>query len=277
MKNLNFQVDGLEDMLDPSSGFLRHGCLHKGYMQLLRSPHVRDSIMIVKGRQADLLKKHLISLEGPESDLYDAMITWLLERVQQDTYEACPHGMAKTVWFEPMAYAFVQDNNDQPLPQQLHKWITGVKKTQGELLKIWGEADGQALCVLQVDRILVPIHRSKSPAHWSLGIISLKDRTVSHLDSAHDDEWHGAVIAELLRWTASIPFSAVPGQPWREEVVPKPPQQQNGNDCGVYVLLHAANQLSATPLDWTITAEEIFMVRQLLIAYIGLYQVSVSL
>ena len=104
--------------------------------------------------------------------------------------------------------------------------------------------------IFKFERILVPMNIGKN--HWALGLIDLKKKHISYLDSLAPNTVHASFAEFMLRYLedehrdkgvlGSFDFS--------EFTTPlvAPPQQQNSHDCGVFTCLAA--ECLANFRDW---------------------------
>jgi len=90
--------------------------------------------------------------------------------------------------------------------------------------KIGGEA------LLEVDTVYIPVHNS---AHWTLMVVKPTERCIEYFDSLGSaSPRHVAIVKDWLRGELSARFVE---EEW--SVVPTvSPQQDNGSDCGVFLL-----------------------------------------
>lgn len=90
--------------------------------------------------------------------------------------------------------------------------------------KIGGEA------LLEVDTVYIPVHNS---AHWTLMVVKPTERCIEYFDSLGSaSPHHVAIVKDWLRGELSARFVE---EEW--SVVPTvSPQQDNGSDCGVFLL-----------------------------------------
>lgn len=90
--------------------------------------------------------------------------------------------------------------------------------------KIGGEA------LLEVDTVYIPVHNS---AHWTLMVVKPTERSIEYFDSLGSaSPRHVAIVKDWLRGELSARFVE---EEW--SVVPTvSPQQDNGSDCGVFLL-----------------------------------------
>ncbi|PKY00061.1 cysteine proteinase [Aspergillus campestris IBT 28561] len=105
---------------------------------------------------------------------------------------------------------------------------------------------GQSL--LEVDTVFVPVHHQH---HWTLILVKPSDRTIEHFDSLGAlSARHVATVQTWLRGELGDSFVQ---SEWR--VLPsRSPQQDNGSDCGVFLLSTAkAVAVGLEPLSYGAT------------------------
>ncbi|GMP76542.1 hypothetical protein CsSME_00033164 [Camellia sinensis var. sinensis] len=93
-------------------------------------------------------------------------------------------------------------------------------------------------CLLECDKIFVPIHKE---IHWCLAVINKKDKKFQYLDSLRGID--AQVLKVLARYFMDevkdksgedIDFSS-----WKQEYVEDLPKQENGWDCGLFMIKYA--------------------------------------
>jgi sentrin-specific protease 1 len=107
--------------------------------------------------------------------------------------------------------------------------------------------------VLDCAIILMPVHRGR---HWSLAVMDLHNRELKYLDSLG---LHDATSEECLtRFAEWIDDEAkrqkrdvLDANTWLQVYPPNIPQQNNGYDCGVFVLMYADWIARGHPFNFT--------------------------
>lgn len=105
--------------------------------------------------------------------------------------------------------------------------------------KIGGEA------LLEVDTVYIPVHNS---AHWTLMVVKPTEKSIEYFDSLGSaSPHHVAIVKDWLRGELSARYIE---EEW--SVVPTvSPQQDNGSDCGVFLLSTAkAVSIGIEPLSY---------------------------
>ncbi|KAE8356801.1 hypothetical protein BDV28DRAFT_126565 [Aspergillus coremiiformis] len=129
--------------------------------------------------------------------------------------------------------------------QSVRRWATRAK--------VGGES------LLDVDTVFVPVHNS---AHWTLIVIKPMERTIEHFDSlGQANPRHVAIMKDWLRNELGPRYAE---EEWR--VLPSvSPQQDNGSDCGVFLLSTAkAVAIGLEPLSYC--ARDIVLLRKKIVA-----------
>ncbi|CAL4939336.1 unnamed protein product [Urochloa decumbens] len=89
--------------------------------------------------------------------------------------------------------------------------------------------------LIECDKIFVPVHKD---VHWCLAIINMKENTFQYLDSLGGMDHNvprilARYIAEEVKDKSN---RIIDTSLWREEIVDDIPLQQNGWDCGMFML-----------------------------------------
>ena len=99
--------------------------------------------------------------------------------------------------------------------------------------------------LLDVDTVYIPVHNSQ---HWTLVVVRPGERSIEHFDSlGARSRRHIAVVQTWLRGELGPKYVE---EEWR--VLPSlSPQQDNGSDCGVFLLTTAkAVAIGLEPLSY---------------------------
>ena len=97
-------------------------------------------------------------------------------------------------------------------------------------------------------KVIIPVHQ---PNHWVLAVVDLKLKVVSYYGSCHGrDE---VVVRNLKRWVVDEAENKLNEEwdiaDWKEEYPSDIPRQENGVDCGMFMLSYARNIASFTDED----------------------------
>ncbi|XP_039829971.1 putative ubiquitin-like-specific protease 1B isoform X2 [Panicum virgatum] len=89
--------------------------------------------------------------------------------------------------------------------------------------------------LIECDKIFFPVHKD---VHWCLAIINMKENTFQYLDSLGGTDHN--VLNMLARYIAEEvndkSNKVIDTSSWHEEIVDDIPLQQNGWDCGMFML-----------------------------------------
>ncbi|TPX26791.1 Smt3-specific protease [Coccidioides immitis] len=98
--------------------------------------------------------------------------------------------------------------------------------------------------LLRVESVFVPIHNH---AHWTLMVVKPAVRTIEHFDSLGGSS--SAYVAKIKEWLRGELGNLFVEEEWR--VLPSTsPQQNNGSDCGVFLLTTAKLVALEQPLSY---------------------------
>ncbi|XP_052189327.1 ubiquitin-like-specific protease ESD4 [Diospyros lotus] len=115
------------------------------------------------------------------------------------------------------------------------KLIGGSNGYDFKSVRRWTTQKKLGYCLLECDKIFVPIHKE---VHWCLAVINKKDKKLQYLDSL------GGIDSRVLKVLARYFVDEVKDKSgkdidissWQEEYVEDLPQQENGWDCGVFMI-----------------------------------------
>ncbi|EEH47279.2 SUMO protease ULP1 [Paracoccidioides brasiliensis Pb18] len=128
--------------------------------------------------------------------------------------------------------------------ESVRRWASRAKIGGGELLR--------------VETVFVPIHDSE---HWTLMVVRPVARTIEHFDSLGSPSL--AHIATVKKWLRGELGELFVEEEWR--VLPSiSPQQDNGSDCGVFLLTTAKLVALGMPLKYG--ARDIPQIRKRIVA-----------
>ncbi|XP_021727728.1 ubiquitin-like-specific protease ESD4 [Chenopodium quinoa] len=118
------------------------------------------------------------------------------------------------------------------------KLIGGRNGYDYKAVRRWTSQRKLGYGLLECDKIFVPIHKE---VHWCLAVINKKDKTFQYLDSLGGRDLH--VLRILARYFADEVKDKT-GQEidlhsWKQEFVEDLPEQENGFDCGVFMIKYA--------------------------------------
>nr|ADE76671.1 unknown [Picea sitchensis] len=103
--------------------------------------------------------------------------------------------------------------------------------------------------LIDCDKIFVPIHKE---IHWCLVIIDMKEKKFQYLDSLGGDDAH--VLDVLARYITDEAKDKtgkdLDVSSWEMELVEDLPQQENGSDCGMFMIKYADFHSRGLPLSF---------------------------
>ena len=95
---------------------------------------------------------------------------------------------------------------------------------------------------------LIPVHQCD---HWVLAVVDLKRKVVSYYDSCLGED--RTVVRNLIEWVIDEAKNKLNENwdinEWKEEYPSEIPLQENGSDCGMFMLSYARNIASFTDED----------------------------
>ncbi|THG03957.1 hypothetical protein TEA_027627 [Camellia sinensis var. sinensis] len=118
------------------------------------------------------------------------------------------------------------------------KLISGRNGYDFKSVRRWTTQRKLGYCLLECDKIFVPIHKE---VHWCLAVINKKDEKFQYLDSLRGIDTR--VLKVLARYFVDevkdksgedIDLSS-----WKQEFVEDLPEQENGWDCGMFMIKYA--------------------------------------
>ncbi|KAK4380035.1 hypothetical protein RND71_001897 [Anisodus tanguticus] len=118
------------------------------------------------------------------------------------------------------------------------KLISGKGGYNYQPVKRWTSQRKLGYCLFECDKIFVPIHKQ---VHWCLAVINKKDEKFQYLDSLGGRD--NQVLRVLARYfTDEVKDKTgkdIDVSSWKLEFVEDIPVQQNGFDCGMFMLKYA--------------------------------------
>jgi sentrin-specific protease 1 len=112
--------------------------------------------------------------------------------------------------------------------------------------------------ILECDMLLIPVHQG---VHWVLVVVDLKAKSVSYLDSLLGEDLE--LVGYIKDWVA-MEYDVKRGghdDDWKIEFPKDVPRQENGCDCGVFMLKYADYIAMGCPLSFNQTHMEYFRLR----------------
>ncbi|KAJ7955108.1 ubiquitin-like-specific protease ESD4 [Quillaja saponaria] len=118
------------------------------------------------------------------------------------------------------------------------KLVSGRNGYDFKSVRRWTSQRKLGYSLIECDKIFVPIHKE---IHWCLAIINKKDEKLQYLDSLKGTDTK--VLRVLARYIADE-VKDKSGQDidvssWEQEFVEDLPEQENGYDCGMFMIKYA--------------------------------------
>lgn len=118
------------------------------------------------------------------------------------------------------------------------KLISGRSGYDYKSVRRWTTERKLGYFLRECDKIFVPIHKE---IHWCLAIINVKDQKFQYLDSLGGFDTH--VLKVLARYfmdeVKDKSGDHIDVGSWKQEFVEDLPEQENGWDCGVFMIKYA--------------------------------------
>ncbi|XP_059280693.1 ubiquitin-like-specific protease ESD4 [Lycium ferocissimum] len=118
------------------------------------------------------------------------------------------------------------------------KLISGKGGYNYQPVKRWTSQRKLGYCLFECDKIFVPIHKQ---IHWCLAVINKKDEKFQYLDSLGGRDHQ--VLKVLARYfvdeVKDKSGKHIDVSSWKQEFVEDLPEQENGYDCGMFMLKYA--------------------------------------
>ncbi|CAN4094931.1 unnamed protein product [Withania somnifera] len=118
------------------------------------------------------------------------------------------------------------------------KLISGKEGYNYQSVRRWTSQRKLGYCLLECDKIFVPIHKE---IHWCLAVINKKDKKFQYLDSLRGQDSN--VLKVLARYfvdeVKDKSGKHIDVSSWNQEFVEDLPVQENGYDCGVFMIKNA--------------------------------------
>ncbi|TKY72601.1 Ubiquitin-specific protease ESD4 [Spatholobus suberectus] len=118
------------------------------------------------------------------------------------------------------------------------KLISGANGYDFKSVRRWTSQRKLGYSLLECDKIFVPIHQE---IHWCLAVINKKDKKFQYLDSMKGED--KSVLDKLAQYFADEVNDKtgkdIDVNSWKKEFVKDLPVQENGYDCGVFMIKYA--------------------------------------
>ena len=107
-------------------------------------------------------------------------------------------------------------------------------------VKRWLHKRKSNTCIFECDKVFVPINITQT--HWVLVVIFVQEKRIAYFNSLrHNKEYDGTIFVNaLFNWVieeAKTENLAFDSSEWTLQYVVESPQQENGWDCGIFVLM----------------------------------------
>ncbi|KAL5996132.1 hypothetical protein ACLOJK_026205 [Asimina triloba] len=168
------------------------------------------------------ITREILQCLGPGAWLNDEVINLYLELLKEREKRE-PKKFLKCHFFNTFFYK---------------KLISGRYGYDFKAVRRWTTQKKIGYGLIECDKIFVPIHKE---VHWCLAIINVKDEKLQYLDSL------GGRDVQVLRVLGRYFVDEVKDKSnkvidlssWKQEFVDDLPEQQNGYDCGVFMIKYA--------------------------------------
>lgn len=118
------------------------------------------------------------------------------------------------------------------------KLISGRDGYDYKSVRRWTTQRKLGYCLLECDKIFVPIHKE---IHWCLAVISKNDEKFQYLDSlkGRDSKVLKVLARYLVDEVKDKSGTEIDVSSWEQEYVEELPEQENGSDCGMFMIKYA--------------------------------------
>ncbi|KAF2310957.1 hypothetical protein GH714_018779 [Hevea brasiliensis] len=186
------------------------------------SPNSRRKVLVThKNSNIDITGEILLCLR-PGAWLNDEVINVYLELLKEREKRE-PHKFLTCHFFNTFFYKKLTSAENIYDYRAVRRWTT--ERKLGYFL-------------LECDKIFVPVHRE---IHWCLAIINKKDQKFQYLDSLKGRDLR--VLENLAKYyveeVKDKSKKDIDVSNWEREFLEDLPEQQNGYDCGVFMIKYA--------------------------------------
>lgn len=186
--------------------------------------HENSNIEITKGLLQCLL---------PGGWLNDEVINLYLELLKEREKRE-PDKFLKCHFFNTFFYKKLYNPNTRYDYKAVRRWTTQRKI-------------GYSL--MDCDKIFVPIHKE---IHWCLAIIDMKAKKFQYLDSLRGSDAHvlDVLVKYIMDEAKDKTGQDLDVSSWEIQLVEDLPQQENGSDCGMFMIKYADFHSRGLPLSF---------------------------
>ncbi|KAI3987448.1 hypothetical protein MKX01_042452 [Papaver californicum] len=188
-------------------------------VELALSPQYNGEVLVV---YEDIkITGEILQCLRPRRWLNDEVITVYLELLKEREKRE-PDKFLKCHFFNPFFY------------QQLAGGVTGYDYKS---VKRWTMQKKIGYGLIECDKIFVPIHQ-KDKMHWCLGVINKKEERFQYLDSLRgvDTDVFNVLSTYYLDEVKDKSGEDIDISTWKFECLEDLPVQENGCDCGMFVI-----------------------------------------
>ncbi|XP_055818317.1 ubiquitin-like-specific protease ESD4 isoform X3 [Solanum dulcamara] len=118
------------------------------------------------------------------------------------------------------------------------KLISGKGGYNYQAVKRWTSQRKLGYCLFECDKIFVPIHKQ---SHWCLAVMNKKDEKFQYLDSlgGRDQQVLEVLARYFIDEVKDKNGKDIDVSSWKLEFVEDLPEQENGFDCGMFMIKYA--------------------------------------
>jgi hypothetical protein len=224
-----------------------------------------DTAMATEDKAAIIIPKQNISRHDlgtilPQKGI-DSSLSWLNDQIvngslqQMVDHALTLEGHDKKSTTKPAKYWAVNSN-----------WLNTVLKSKhGDGITRWAGKRGVNLKgknLLEAEAIFMPVC---SGNHWTLVVVRPKKRIIEYLDSLSNKREDPSKIRVALRWISYELGKEYDEDEWRA-VFNRSPQQNNGVDCGAFVIMNAMAAIRAYDPQEYIHPNQMYEARRMIVA-----------
>lgn len=193
----------------------------------------RREVLVMHENSNIEITREILQCLLPGGWLNDEVINLYLELLKEREKRE-PDKFLKCHFFNTFFYKKLYNPNTKYEYKAVRRWTTPRKI-------------GYSL--IDCDKIFVPIHKE---IHWCLAIVDMKEKKFQYLDSLGGDDAH--VLDVLARYITDEAKDKTGNDldvsSWEMELVEDLPQQENGSDCGMFMIKYADFHSRGLPLSF---------------------------
>jgi hypothetical protein len=206
-----------------------------------------NAAMATPDKTAIIIQKHYISRHDlgtilPQKGV-DSPSAWLNDQIVNGSLK------------QMVDHALALEGHDKTKPAKYwaanSNWYdTVMRSTRGDGITKWLGKRGVNLKgknLLEAELIFLPVCRGN---HWTLVVVKPKERIIEYMDSLSNKREDHSKIKVALDWISYELGKDFDMSEWRS-VFNRSPQQNNGEDCGAFVIMNAmATIRKYDPMEW---------------------------